>query len=198
MRQQTAGDGTSKKQQGGGGAAVALDVGKSKEVLVGEEVAVDAGEDDAGQGVVAQGPAGDGLGTALEGDEGERQEDGPVDGILAGGWGAGDDEGGGDGQGHLGGKGGAEDPAALGGEEVVEAGEEKGADAKGEQRDAGAVQTGGGGRENEGSQAEADVDGVSCERESVGRLGWKQRQTNPSAWRQRRPRPASRRYPAGR
>lgn len=114
VRQEAASDGAGEKQHGRGGAAVALDVGEGEEVVVGEEVAVDAGEDDAGQGVVAQGSAGDGLGTALEGDEGEGQQHGPVDGVIARGRGEGDDEGGGDGQGRLGGEGGAEDPAAAG------------------------------------------------------------------------------------
>lgn len=168
VRKDTAQDRAGEQQQRGGGPAVALDVAGGKEVLVGKEVAVDAGEDDAGEGVVLEGAAGDGLAAALKGDEGEGQQDGPVDGVVAGGGGReGDDEGGGDSEEGLGGKGGAEDPAALGGEEAVEAGEEEGADAKGEEGDAGAVEAGADGGVYEGRDAEGDVDGVSCRMSEV-------------------------------
>ena len=144
---------------------VALHIVELEKVLVREEVAVDAGEDDAGEGVVPEGAGRDGLAAALEGDEGERQQHGPVDGVVAlGRRRERDDEGGSDGEEQLRGEGGAENPAALGGEAAVEAREEEGADAEGEQRDAGAVEARADGRVEDGGDAEGDVDGVSWER----------------------------------
>lgn len=165
VRKDSASNGTQQQQNRRSGPAIALDVVQGKEVLVGEEVAVDAGEDDAGEGVVLEGAAGDGLAAALEGDEREGHQDGPVDGVLVVRGAAarkGDDAGGGDGQEGLGAEGDAQDPAALGREEAVEAREEEGADGEGEQGDARLVEAGARGRVDEGRETEADVDGVSC------------------------------------
>lgn len=173
MREDATDDGAKQQQDGSCSAAIALDILKGKQILVREQVAIDAGQHDAGQGIILEGAAGNGLAAALEGDEGQRRENGPVDGF--GGRGRrveGDDEGGGDDEEGLGGKGDAQHPAALGGEVSVEAGEEEGADAKGEERDAGAVEPWAGRRVDERGEAEADVDGVSwSKRREVNIMG---------------------------
>ncbi len=166
VRKDTAEHRATQQHQRRGGPAVALDIVALEEVLVGEEVTVDAGEDNAGEGVVLEGAAGDGLAAALEGDEGERQQHGPVDRVVAlGRRRERDDEGGDDGEEQLRGEGGAEHPAALGGEVAVEAREEEGADAKGEQRDAGAVEARADGWVEEGGDADGDEYRVSWVKE---------------------------------
>lgn len=138
--QDTAEDSTDQEQDGGGHAAIALGVVRGQDLGVGEEVAVVAGEHDAGEGVVLEGAAGDGLPAALEGDEGDGDEDGPVDRLFPvhggrlraegqHGCGAGDEH-------HLQHEGGAENPAPLGrGRGLpVQGAEEDGADAEATER----------------------------------------------------------------
>jgi hypothetical protein len=71
------------------------------------------------------------------------------------------DDGGRDNKQRLGGEGGAEHPAALGREVAMEAREEEGPDAEGEQRDARLVEACRDRGVEDGGDAEADVDGVS-------------------------------------
>lgn len=164
MRDDSTNDGADEEQSRGSGAAVALNIVPGKEVLVREQIAVDAGQHDAGEGVVLEGAAGDGLAAALEGDEGQRQQDVPADAsaiALGIGRGDGHDDGGSHGEGELRREGGDQHPAPLGREVPVEAGEEERAHAEGQQRDARLEQAWRGGREGERCQSETDIDGVA-------------------------------------
>lgn len=137
--QHAAQDGADEEQDGGADPAVTLGVAGGQDLGVGEEVAVDAGEDDAGEGVVPERAAGDGLAAALEGDERDGHEHRPVDVFFSGvlvlraegqdRGGAGDEE-------HLQRERRAQDPAPLGRrrEEPVQGAEEDGADAEAAER----------------------------------------------------------------
>lgn len=132
MSQQAAQDGADEEEKRRGHASVPLRVVHGEQVDVREEVAVDASEDDAREGVVLEGAADDGLAAALEGDEGDGHEHGPADGRarvrvrLH----EGEDRRGHEDQEHLQHKGGAEDPAPRGREVPVEEAEEDGPDAE--------------------------------------------------------------------
>lgn len=126
MRKDSAQNGTDEQKRRRSRTTVPLDVLEGKEILVREEIAVDAGQDDAGQGVVLESPARHGLAAALEGDERKRRQDSPADVVLVlRGSRESDDEGGGDDEERLGGKGDAEHPSPLGRKVTVEAGEEE-------------------------------------------------------------------------
>lgn len=126
MRENSAQNSTDEQKRRRSRTAVPLGVLEGKEILIREEIAVDAGQDDAGQGVVLESSARHGLATALEGDECKRRQDRPADMVLVlRGGRKGDDEGGGDDEERLGGKGHAEHPSPLGRKVTVEAGEEE-------------------------------------------------------------------------
>lgn len=162
MRKKTTQNSACQQQQRSSGPAVSLDVVQLKQVLVREEVAVDAGEDDTRQRIVLESTTGDGLAAALKGDEGEGQQHGPVDAVFALGCRVeGDDEGGSDSEEQLRGEGGADDPTAFGGEETVEAGEEEGTDAKGEEGDARAVEPRADGWVDERGNTESNINSIS-------------------------------------
>lgn len=137
MRKQAAGDGTDEEHDRRCEPAVPFHVVKLEEVGVREEVAVDAGQDDAGEGVVLQRPARDGLPATLEGDQGDGHQDVPADVVASSTWAERHQRGCYDDEENLEGKRGAEDPSALGREVSVEAAEQEGSDAEAREGGAG-------------------------------------------------------------
>lgn len=123
--------------------AVALHVVRREQILVGKQVAVNARENNAGQRVVLERSASDGLAAALECDKGYRQEDSPVGrvGVVVG-RGDGHDDGGRNGQEHLRNERSAQNPAALRGEEAVKSCEQERSEAERQQGDARTPETG--------------------------------------------------------
>ncbi|KAK8215180.1 hypothetical protein M8818_002190 [Zalaria obscura] len=107
-----------------------------KKARIREQIAVITRQHDTSQAAILQDSTGDSLATALERDDAERDEDLPVQ-TLAGVSTERDDERGNQDAEELEQKGGDEDPAAAGGEEAVVAAEEEGAEAEGEDAEAG-------------------------------------------------------------
>lgn len=162
MREQAAADSTDQQQQRRGGPPVALDVVQRKQVLVREQVAVDARQHHARQRVVLERAARHRLPAALERHQRQRQQDLPVDLAGAAGRGRdGHDGGGGHGEQHLRAERHAKHPASLGREEAVEAREEERAHAEGQQGDAGFPEPRARRWVDERGEAQADVDGVA-------------------------------------
>ena len=158
----TAHDGACEKQEGGGGPAVPLRVVHGKQVLVGEQVTVDAGKDNAGERVVLEGTAGHGLAAALEGDESQRHEDVPAGRLVIWGRGADCDDGcSSNAQEGLRHEGDAENPSPLRGEEAVEAREEERSHAEAEQGDSGTPEASRDGREGDGGDSQTYIYRVS-------------------------------------
>lgn len=161
VREQATRDGTEQQHERRADPAVPLGVVEAEQLRVAEQVAVDAGQHDAGEGVVLEGAAGDGLAARLEGHERDGHQDVPGDLVLGVAAGAeGHDGGGGDAQRRLEREAGDERPAPLGAEAAVEPAEEEGADAEAAERGPGLDPPGAlrGRRE-----AEPDVDGVACD-----------------------------------
>lgn len=156
------------QEQGGGRASVALDILREpgEEIGVGEEIAVDGRQDDAGQGAELQDAADDRLAAGLEGDEGDGHGDPDGDGARGARRGAeGDHEGGDDDEQQLQGVGGDDDPALAAAEAAVVAREEGAPQAEGDDGGAGADPAVALRRRDD---AQADVDGVAC----GGENGW--------------------------
>lgn len=127
MRKQPAEDGANKTHRRSTNPTIALGVVSAEQLRIAEQVAVDTREDDAREGVVLEGAAGDGLAARLERHQRDGDQHVPGDGVLAGAlWAEGDDGGGGDAEGRLQGEGGYEGCALLGPEVPVEAAEEEG------------------------------------------------------------------------
>lgn len=162
MREDASQDSTNQQQRRRSGATVPLGVLKRKEILVGEKIAVDAGQDNAGESVVLERAARHGLAAALEGNECKGREDGPADVVLVfGGSREGDDERSRNDEERLSRERDAEHPSPLGRKVTVEAGEEERSNAETGQRDSRFVETRISGRVDERCDAQSNVDGVS-------------------------------------
>lgn len=160
MGEQPSRHGPKQQHERGADSAVPLGVVQPEEIRVAEEVAVDAGEHDAGEGVVLERTAGHGLAARLERHKRDGHQDVPSYLVLGVATGTeSDDSGGGDAQGRLERKAGDEGAAPLGAEMAVETAEEEGPDAKETERGAGLDPPAAlAGRR----EAEPDIDGVAC------------------------------------
>lgn len=138
-RQNTAHDGTNEEQEWRPHAAVSLRVVECEQLGVGEQVAVDARQDDTGERVVLERPARDGLAAALESDQGHGNQDVPVDAVLVVGRGGHQRKhaGGSDDKSHLDQERSAQDPSPTGREVPVETTEAEGSHTERDQRDPG-------------------------------------------------------------
>lgn len=131
VREQPTRHGPEQQHQRRPDPAVPLRVLESEQLHITEQVAVDARQDHAREGVVPERPAGHGLAARLEGHERDRHQDVPPDVVLAVAPRAeGDDGGGRDAQGRLDREAGYEGGAPLGAKVAVEAAEEEGPDAE--------------------------------------------------------------------
>lgn len=151
-RQDTPDQRPDKQQNRGRHPAIPLGVlsQPGEQLDVGEQVAVDARQHDAGQGVVLERPAGHGLAAALEGHEPHGHEDVPRHVLRAFVAGApGHDGGGGGDEDGLQGEREAQDPAGSRrrGQDAVEPAEEVGAEGEEEDGEAGFLPPVGSGRE---------------------------------------------------
>lgn len=133
MRKQPASDSSNEQKRGSSSPSVAFYILDSKQVLVREQVTVDARQDHASQGIVLESTAGDSLGAALEGHQGQRNQNSPVYCIAACGRGS---------KRHdrrrrhrqqcLGQKGRTNDPSAFGRKVAMKARKDKGAHTEGQ------------------------------------------------------------------
>lgn len=162
MREDATQHGTNQQQRRRSGAAIPLGIVKRKEILVREQVAVYAGQDNAGQGIVLERATRHGLAAALECDERKWRKDCPANVILIGRWRReGDDECGRDDEQGLRGKGHYQHPSPLGRKVPVEAGEQEGSNAEAHERNARLVEARICGGIKQRCEAQADIDRVS-------------------------------------
>lgn len=160
MGEEPARDRAHQQRDGGREPPVPLGVVAPEEEGVHEQIAVDAGQDDARERLVPQHPARDGLAAALEGDQGDGHEDAPVELVGRFVVGAEGDHGGrGKDEDELEQEGAYKDPSALGREVGVEPAECKGAEAEAGQRGEGFPPPVGLGRRGD---AQADEYRVAC------------------------------------
>jgi hypothetical protein len=135
VREESAEDSSNDEHDGRAHPSVSFGVVQSKQVRVGEEIAVYARQDDTGEAVILQGSASDGLAAALEGDQGDGHEDVPAYLLLGLNRGTKcHDRGCNHCEQHLEQERGAEYPSALWREVSVEAAEEEGAETEAAQR----------------------------------------------------------------
>lgn len=162
VRKQPAADSPHQQQQRRRAPTVPLHIVQRKQVLVGEQIAVDTRQHHARQRVVLERATRDGLPAALERHERQWQQYVPVHRLAVAGRRRQRHNGGrGDGEKGLRAEGYAENPATFRREVAMEAREEERPDAERQEGDARLPQSRVSGRVDERGEAEADIDGVS-------------------------------------